>query len=379
MAFLTGGLSYLVPFLIVLTVLVFVHELGHYLVARWNHVRIEVFSIGFGRELFGWTDRVGTRWKIGVLPLGGYVRMYGEGDLAGVQGREALAEPGDPATRAGSFQHKRLWQRTAVVAAGPAANFLFAIVVFAAIFATAGQSVTLPMVGEVVPGSAAEAAGLKAGDRFVSIDGAAIDRFEQVAQIIELNTGTTVSVIVARDGQDVSLTATPRVVSETDRFGNAHKIARLGVSAKIGALVRLDPATASWRAVEQTWSVSAGTLQALWQMVTGRRSGDELSGPVGIVRLSGEVAEGGVVALIGFMAILSINLGLINLFPVPILDGGHLLFYVAEAIRGKPLSYRAQEYGFRLGLALVVMLMVFATWNDLARLRIVEFIKGLVT
>lgn len=378
MAFLTGGLAYIVPFLIVLTVLVFVHELGHYLVARWNHVRIEVFSVGFGPELFGWTDRVGTRWKISVLPLGGYVRMFGQGDLAGIEG-EAPGQPLDPAEQAVSFRHKGLWQRAAVVAAGPAANFLFAIVVFAATFATAGQSVTLPVVGQVAAGSAAEAAGLKAGDRFVAIDGTAIDRFEQVAQIIELNTGTPVGITVARDGQDVALTATPRVVSEADRFGNVHKIARLGVSAKIGALVRLDPATASWHAVQQTWSVSAGTLEALWQMVTGRRSGDELSGPVGIVRLSGEVAEGGAIALVGFMAVLSINLGLINLFPVPILDGGHLLFYVAEAIRGKPLSYRAQEYGFRLGFALVVMLMVFATWNDLARLRIVEFIKGLVT
>jgi regulator of sigma E protease len=378
MGFLTGSLGYIVPFLVVLTILVFVHELGHYLIARWNRVRIEVFSIGFGPELFGWTDRAGTRWKISVLPLGGYVKMFGEGDLN--QSAEAgAATDYSAAERAVSFKHKRLPQRAAVVVAGPAANFIFAVIAFALVFATAGQSVTQPIVGQVMPGSAAAAAGLKSGDRFVAVDGNKIDRFEQIQQIIGLNTGTTIAVVVERDGHDVTLTATPQIITDTDRFGNQHRIARLGVQAKAGALVRLDPATAVWHGVQQTWNITAGTMEALGQMITGRRSGDELSGPVGIVRMSGEVAQGGVVALIGFMAVLSVNLGLINLFPIPVLDGGHLLFYVAEAIRGKPLGNRAQEYGFRVGLALVLTLMVFATWNDLARLRIVEFIRGLVT
>lgn len=377
MGFLTGSLGYIVPFLIVLTILVFVHELGHYLVARWNKVRIEVFSIGFGPELFGWTDRAGTRWKVSVLPLGGYVKMFGEGDLNQSEphaGAELTA-----AERAVSFKHKRLPQRAAVVIAGPAANFIFAIVAFAAVFATIGQSVTQPVVGQIMPGSAAAAAGLKPGDRFVAVDGNQISRFEQIQQIIGLNTGTSVSIVVERDGHDVTLTATPKIIIDTDRFGNQHRIARLGVQAKAGALVRLDPATAAWHGVQQTWNITAGTIEAVGQMIAGRRSGDELSGPVGIVRMSGEVAQGGAIALIGFMAVLSVNLGLINLFPIPVLDGGHLLFYVAEAIRGKPLGNRAQEYGFRLGLALVLTLMVFATWNDLARLRIVEFIRGLVT
>lgn len=377
MGLLTGGLGYIVPFLIVLTILVFVHELGHYLIARWNKVRIEVFSIGFGPELFGWTDRAGTRWKVSALPLGGYVKMFGEGDLtqsADNDRRELTAEE-----RAVSFKHKRLPQRAAVVVAGPAANFLFAIIAFALVFSTVGQSVTQPIVGQVMPASAAAAAGLQSGDKFVFVDHTRITRFEQIQQIIGLNTGTTIPIVVERDGKDVTLTATPQIVSETDRFGNTHTIARLGVQAKAGSLVRLDPATAAWHGVQQTWSITAGTLEALWQMISGRRSGDELSGPVGIVRMSGEVATGGVVALIGFMAVLSVNLGLINLFPIPVLDGGHLLFYVAEAIRGKPLGHRAQEYGFRLGLALVLTLMVFATWNDFARLHIVAFIKGLVT
>jgi regulator of sigma E protease len=378
MGFLTGGLAYIVPFLVVLTVLVFVHELGHYLAARWNKVRVEVFSIGFGPELFGWNDRAGTRWKISVLPLGGYVRMFGEGDMAMVQGGDAAPDTSE-ADRAVSFKHKRLPQRAAVVVAGPVANFIFAIIAFAVVFATAGQSVTLPVVGQLMPGSAAASSGLQPGDRFVTVDSVQIDRFEQIQQIVELNTGTPIPIVVERNGKDVALTATPRIVGETDRFGTVHKIARLGVQAKAGNLVRLDPATAVWRATQQTWGVTAGTVQALVQMVEGRRSGEELSGPVGIVRMSGEVAEGGVVALIAFMAVLSVNLGLINLFPIPILDGGHLLFYAAEAIRGKPLGHRAQEYGFRLGLALVLTLMIFATWNDLVRLRIVEFIKGLVT
>ncbi len=377
MGFLTGGLSYIVPFLIVLTILVFVHELGHYLVARWNKVRVEVFSIGFGPELFGWTDRAGTRWKISALPLGGYVKMFGENDLT--QGTESDARELTAAEKAVSFKHKRLPQRASVVIAGPAANFIFAVVAFALVFATVGQSVTQPIVGQVMPGSAAAAASLQPGDKFVAVDGTKIARFEQIQQIIGLNTGTTIPIVVARDGKDVALTATPHIVVDTDHFGNQHTIARLGVTAKAGTLVRLDPATASWHGVQQTWSITAGTLEAVWQMISGRRSGEELSGPVGIVRMSGEVATGGVIAVIGFMAVLSVNLGLINLFPIPVLDGGHLLFYVAEAIRGKPLGHRAQEYGFRLGLALVLTLMVFATWNDFARLHIVAFIKGLVT
>jgi regulator of sigma E protease len=377
MGFLTGIIAYLVPFLVVLTVLVFVHEMGHYLVARWNKVRVEVFSIGFGPEMFGWTDRAGTRWKVSVLPLGGYVRMFGEGDP--VSGDGDGAGPMSVAERAISFKHKRLPQRAAVVVAGPAANFVFAILAFAVVFATAGQSVTKPVIGKVMPNSAAAAAGFQPGDRFVSVQGTPISRFEQIQQIIGLNTGTPVTIVVERQGHDVTLTATPRMVTETDRFGNQHRAALLGVQAKAGSLVRLDPATALWHATRQTWGVTTGTLEAVGQMIDGRRSGADLSGPVGIVRMSGEVAEGGIAALISFMAVLSVNLGLVNLFPIPILDGGHLLFYAAEAVRGKPLGHRAQEYGFRLGLALVLTLMVFATWNDLARLRIVEFIKGLIT
>ena len=377
MGLLTGGFDYIVPFIIVLTVLVFVHELGHYLVARWNRVRIEVFSIGFGPEIFGWNDRAGTRWKFSIMPLGGYVKMFGDADPASMPGGELAAMM--PEERAVSFHHKRLPQRAAVVSAGPVANFVFAIVVLAALFATVGQPFTPPQVGKVLPGSAAEQGGVKAGDVFVAIDGEAIERFEDVQRLVRLDPGVPMKLVVKRGDSDVDLTVTPKVSTITDRFGNTHQLGLLGIEGGGVKYVRRDPASAVWRAGAETMNIATGTLVAVWQMVIGARTADDLGGPLRIAQMSGEVAQGGVVAMLWFMAVLSINLGLINLFPIPVLDGGHLLFYAAEAIRGKPLGQRAQEYGFRLGLALVLTLMVFATWNDLVHLRVVEFLKSLVT
>ncbi len=378
MGFFTGGLGYIVPFLIVLTVLVFVHELGHYLVARWNGVRIDVFSIGFGPEIFGWTDRVGTRWKFSAVPLGGYVKMFGDADPASQPSSESLEQMSD-AEKAVSFHHKRLMQRAAVVVAGPAANFLFAVVALGLLFATFGEPFTPPEIGQIQPGSAAEAGGLKAGDTIVAIDGHAIDRFEEVQRDVRLNTGTPMNIEVRRGDGTVSLSITPRVTTITDRFGNQHAFGLLGIERNGVNYLRRNPAEALWRATAETANLTTGTLTAVWQMVIGARPADEIGGPLRIAQMSGEVAQGGVVAMIWFMAVLSVNLGLINLFPVPILDGGHLLFYVAEAVRGRPLGQRAQEYGFRLGLALVLTLMVFATWNDLVHLRVIDFLKGLVS
>src|SRR6185437_6477362 len=358
-------------------ILVFVHELGHYLVARRNGVRIEIFSIGFGPELFGWNDRTGTRWKFSAVPLGGYVKMFGDADPASMPG-EGLATM-SAEDRAHSFHHKRLPQRAAVVAAGPIANFILAILLLSVIFVVKGQQFTPAEIGMVVPDSAAAAAGIKSGDVIVAIDGRNVERFETVQQIIQLNTGTPLRMVIRRDGSDLTLRVTPKVVTETDRFGVTHQVTRLGVARNRVEYVKRDPASAVWYAGAETWNITAGTLKAVWQMIIGLRSSDEISGPIGIGRMAGEVAQGGIIAMLGFAAVLSVNLGLINLFPIPVLDGGHLLFYAAEAIRGRPLGQRAQEYGFRLGLALVLTLMVFATWNDLVRLRIVEFIKGLVT
>src|SRR5579885_83112 len=359
MGLFTGGLDYILPFLVILTVLVFVHELGHYLVARRNGVRVEVFSIGFGPELFGWNDRAGTRWKFSAIPLGGYVKMFGDADPASAPGAD-LAQMTE-AERAVSFHHKRLPQRTAIVAAGPAANFVFALVLLAGLFATVGQPYTPPYVGQVQTGSAAQQAGIKPGDVIAAIDGERIDRFEDVQRIVRLNTGTPMRVTVERSGQDVTLTVTPRMTSFTDRFGNEHKIGLLGIEGKGVNYIRRNPASAVWAAGQETVNLTVGTLEAAWQMLLGLRPTDELGGPVRIAQMSGEVAQGGVVAVLWFLAVLSINLGLINLFPIPVLDGGHLLFYAAEAIRGRPLGQRAQEYGFRVGLALVLTLMVFAT------------------
>ena len=378
MGFFTSGLGYIVPFLIVLTVLVFVHELGHYLVARWNGVRIDVFSIGFGPEIFGWTDRVGTRWKFSAVPLGGYVKMFGDVDPASQPSPESL-EQMSAAEEAVSFHHKRLMQRAAVVVAGPAANFLFAVVALSLLFATFGEPFTPPEIGQIQPGSAAEAGGLKAGDTIVAIDGHAIDRFEEVQRDVRLNTGTPMNIEVRRGDGTVSLSITPRVTTVTDRFGNQHAFGLLGIERNGVNYLRRNPAEAVWQATAETANLTTGTLTAVWQMIIGARPADEIGGPLRIAQMSGEVAQGGVVAMIWFMAVLSVNLGLINLFPVPILDGGHLLFYVAEAIRGRPLGQRAQEYGFRLGLALVLTLMVFATWNDLVHLRVIDFLKGLVS
>lgn len=377
MGLLTGGLGYIVPFLIVLTALVFVHELGHYLVARWNHVRIEVFSIGFGPEIFGWNDRAGTRWKFSLIPLGGYVKMFGDADPASMPSSDLPAMTAEE--REVSFHHKRLPQRAAVVSAGPIANFIFAIVILGALFATAGQPFTPAQVGSVQPGSAAEAGGVQAGDTFVAIDGQAIERFEDVQRLVRLNAGMPMKLVLKRGEREVNLSVTPKVTTFTDRFGNTHQLGLLGIEHSGVEYVRRDPITAIWRAGTETMNITTGTLVAVGQMIIGARAADDIGGPLRIAQMSGEVAQGGVVALLWFMAVLSINLGLINLFPIPVLDGGHLLFYAAEAIRGKPLGHRAQEYGFRLGLALVLTLMVFATWNDLVHLRVVEFLKSLVT
>jgi regulator of sigma E protease len=376
--FLHGGVWYVGIFLVVLTVLVFVHELGHYLIARRNGVRIEVFSIGFGPEIFGWNDRAGTRWKFSAIPLGGYVKMFGDSDGSSALPVAGIAEM-SPAEREVSFHYKRLGQRAAIVAGGPVANFVFAVVVLAVLFATYGQPFTPADVGQVLAGSAAETGGVKVGDTIVEIDGRSIARFEDVQQLVRLNSGAPMAITVRRDGELVKLAATPVMKMQSDRFGHKHEFGQLGIGRSGVEYVKRNPATAVFQAVSETWNLSTATLEAMWQIVIGTRASDELGGPLLIGKMAGEVAETGLVPLLWFMAVLSINLGLINLFPVPVLDGGHLLFYAAEAIRGKPLGQRAQEYGFRIGLALVLTLMVFATWNDLVHLRIVEFVKGLVT
>ena len=367
----TNGLS----FVFILSVIVFIHEMGHYLVARYNGVRIDVFSIGFGREIFGWNDSTGTRWKVCVLPLGGYVKMFGDADVASKPG-EDLPEM-KPEDKAISFHHKRLGQRSAIVLAGPMANFILAIFILAIMFVTVGQRITPALISIVQPDGAAAAAGMIPGDRITAIDDTEIDRFEMVQRIVRASVGESLLFTIERDGEVIELVMIPRRVEVTDGFGNRQKFGQIGVGRKGVEFVRHGPLKAVWAAVEETASLTMATLDALGQIISGNRSAEELGGPIRIAQVSGQVAEDGLVTVFWFMAVLSINLGLINLFPVPMLDGGHLLFYVYEAIRGKPLGERAQEYSFRVGLAMVLSLMIFATWNDLVQLQVVDFIIDL--
>jgi regulator of sigma E protease len=364
-------------FLFILTVIVFVHELGHYTVAKYNGVRVEVFSVGFGPELFGWNDRSGTRWKLSLLPLGGYVKMFGESGAAKSPDAPEMSDE----EKAVSFHHKRVGQRAAIVAAGPIANFLLAIVILASMFSIVGQPFTPTDVGAVQPGSAAEQAGLQPGDVIRGIDGSKTERFEDVQRIVRMNPDVPLRMTVERDGRELTITATPQRSELTDRFGNTEKVGMLGVSRTgSSAYTRYDPVTSLLRATEETFRMSLFTLQAVGQIANGSRSAEDLGGPIRIAQMSGQVAEGHIADVFWFLAVLSINLGLINLFPVPMLDGGHLMFYGIEALRGRPLSERVVEYGFRVGLGLVLTLFVFVTYQDLMRFEgVVAFFKGLMT
>ncbi len=362
-------------FLVVLTPLVFVHEFGHYWVARRNGVRVEVFSIGFGREIFGFTDRVGTRWKFSLIPLGGYVKMFGQNDLGSDDGAQSLSED----ERLVSFHYKKLWQKAAIVVAGPIANFILAIIAFSVTFSTIGQPFTPARVSEVVPGSAAEIAGIQPGDVFVEIEGRSIQRFEEVQQLIRLHPDLSVTIIVTRDGRNVVLTATPQVRVVDDGMGSDQRIGLLGVRGVTREFLRHDPLTAVTQAFRETGRVVSVTLTALGQMVVGDRGTEDLGGPVRIAQMSDSAASGGLATIVIFAAFLSINLGLINLFPVPLLDGGHLLFYGYEAVTGKPPGALMQDIGLKIGLVLVLGLMVFATFNDIVRLPFVQKLVGLAS
>ncbi len=390
---------YVGAFLVVFTVVVFVHEFGHYWVARRCGVRVVVFSVGFGRELYGWTDRSETRWRLSLIPLGGYVRFFGDGVVVsrrsdgkaalanGFTRREAELSGGLPEEleqltqeeRAISFNLKTPYQRFAIAAAGPMANFVLAIVLFAGLFMFAGRPVTPAVVEEVIADGAAEAAGLLPGDHIVEVGGGRIDSFERLRELVMLNPGTPMVVGVVRDGRHVVLDMTPHQVERTDRFGNVHRVSMIGV--RVGGervYERLDPFSALVAAVADTYSLVAMNLEGLGQILIGTRDTSELGGPIMIAQISGEVAKAGFTPVINFIVILSCMLGLINLLPIPPLDGGHLVFFAAEAVRGRPLGVRAHEYGYILGFMVVGTLMIVATYNDIARLPIAEFFRNVV-
>jgi regulator of sigma E protease len=366
-----GLIGYAVPFLFVLTIVVFFHELGHFLVARWAGVRVLTFSLGFGPELFGFNDRHGTRWKISAVPLGGYVKFFGDDTEASTPSAQTLATMTDE-ERKGSFHHKKVGPRAAIVAAGPIANFLLAIVIFTVMFTFFGKPSTTARVDKIEANSAAAAAGFQVGDIVTSIDGNKVESFTDMQRIVAIRAGDKLSFTVKRGDQVVQLSGTPELREVKDPFGNVHRQGVLGITRQTAAgdvlTERVDPATALWLGVKETWFVIERTLSYIGGVFTGREAADQVGGPLRIAQISGQVASIGMVALINLAAVLSISIGLLNLFPVPLLDGGHLLFYVVEAIRGRPLSERAQEMGFRIGLGLVLMLMVFATYNDILHL-----------
>ena len=370
--------NYIVVFLIVLTVLVFVHEYGHYWVAKRNGVRVEAFSVGFGPEIWGRNDASGTRWKICAIPLGGYVKMFGEGGDVSEDGEQVELSDAEKAV---SFYYKTVSQRAAIVAAGPIVNFVFAIFAFAILAGAVGTAVPLAAVGKVFKDSAAEIAGFKSGDRFISINEEEINLFSDLRRIVTKNPDTALSFQIDRAGKEITLSATPKLSVQKNAEGEEIEIGLLGVewSPEFVSYERQNPAMALWVGVQRTYMVTTNILSYIGDMFSGRRGTEELGGPLRIAQISGQMAEQGIAEVILLMAMLSVNLGLINLFPIPMLDGGHLAFYLIESLLGRPLGAKAQEYGFRFGLILVLMLVVFVTWNDLVHLEVIEFIKGLVT
>lgn len=445
---------YGVTFLVVLSILVFVHEWGHYIVARLCGVKVDAFSIGFGKEIFGFTDKKGTRWKFAMIPLGGYVKMFGDVDPASAHHKEGVEVAGGavrPFTedeRKGAFFAKKVWQRALIVFAGPAINFLFAIIVLAFLYGSIGKPITPPFASAVEIGGSADVAGFKPHDEILSIDGKKIISFDDIRREVMMALDTPMKFQVKRGEEILTLTATPKKVEEEDRFGFTHEKGYLGligpangldlnkvlavggkdtagkvdearklilanmdkpveITLERGAkedqarlliappaamndhlkdpasdkynglvlgvrpgdqLIQYNPVTAVGQAIKATGEIVKDTLKAIWQMVTGTRSASELGGIIRIGALAGDMAERGFIALATFTALLSINLGLINLFPIPMLDGGHLVFYAAEAIKGKPLSEKVQEYAFRFGMVVLVALMVFANLNDILHL-----------
>ncbi len=482
-------LSYVIPFLFVLTIVVFFHELGHFSVARWFGVRVETFSIGFGGKIFGWVDSKGTVWKIGWIPLGGYVKFFGDESVASTPDREKLGEisanTSSPLQTAGADSHlpsegsqvlsaseqeecfhfKPLYQRALIVAAGPIANFVLAVIIFAFLFSVIGQRMIPPRIDAIIDDSPALAAGFQVGDVIEEIDGRKINNFSQAHEIISISANDTLSFLVRRGSDELLISVVPEQVSITDQFGNVHKVGQIGIErvlppvvdelgpdgpaeragvepgdivrkingreinsflamqqivqksagvplqftierdgrlmelevtpgpvtitdrdgkeAEVGRIgiqghdnitdyevVRVGVFSALWMGVERTWFIIERTFDFLGGLFMGQEDASQLSGPLGIAKVSGEVAHGGLVPLISLAAILSVSIGLLNLFPIPMLDGGHLLYYGYEAVAGRPLGERAQEFGFRVGLALVISLMLFATWNDLVKFRI---------
>lgn len=361
-------LGILVPFLFVLTVVVFVHEMGHYLVGRWCGIGVRAFSIGFGPELVGFTDRKGTRWKLSAIPLGGYVKFVGDMAVTSEPSKEAT-ESLSTEERAQAFHLQPVWKRAATVVAGPMANFLLTIAVFTVMFALYGKMVTEPTVAEVRADSPAEAAGFLPGDRFVSVNGSRVQTFTDVQRLVSGRAGDELTFVMLRDGEEVELVATPELFEQTDALGNTIRIGAIGVvnNEEMGQprLITYNPAEALVQGVVETGHIIQRTGQFLQRFVVGREDRCQLGGPVRIAEMSGQAASLGFVWLVQLVALLSVGIGILNLLPIPPLDGGHLVFYGLEAVLRRPVSENVMEAVYRVGLLLVLGFMVFVFWNDI--------------
>ncbi|MFN3522963.1 MAG: M50 family metallopeptidase [Phenylobacterium sp.] len=404
LGFVQSALTYIIPFLLVLTLVVTVHELGHFLAARSFGVAVDRFSIGFGRAIARWTDKSGVEWRVGWMPLGGYVRFAGDANAASVPDGEDLEvmrreiEAREGTGAAARYYHfKPIWQRAVIAAAGPFANFFLAVALFAVLLMAFGKTIYPARVDGVVPGSPAEHAGFQVGDRVIEADGRRIESFLELRQIVFLRAGAQIDFVVDRGGRTLTLTATPerRVVS--DEMGGEQRVGVLGLEARESfndrEVRRYNPIQAIGGGAAMTWNILDTTVYYLGRLVSGRETADQLGGPLRIAQVSGKAAQAGAegasdigqvllgsgVALLNLAAVLSVGIGFMNLLPVPVLDGGHLLFYAYEAVARRPLKAEVQAAGYRLGLALLVGLMLFATWNDLQQLRVFKILGGLLS
>lgn len=369
MDFISLILHHFLSFLLIISVIVFIHEYGHYIIAKWQGVKIEVFSIGMGKEVFGWTDRSGTRWKISAFPIGGYVKMFGDENAASVPDTEKLSKMSRE-DQIQAFNFKSYPAKAAIVIAGPVANFLLAIVIFTWFFFAYGKASFTTQIEEVIEGSPAHAAGLQKGDVVLSIDDEEMNEFQDIQVYVTLHPTNRMQFKIQRGETILEKSIMPEPYEKTDSFGNPMMGARLGISSALSGRQTFDVFESISLAVQETYRICAGTLHVIGQMIVGQRDTEELGGIIRIVKYSGQSTASGMLAMFWFMAVLSINLGLVNLFPIPLLDGGHLAQFTIEACRGAPLTETQQTIGFRVGVVVLIGLMIFATINDI---RYMEF------
>ena len=368
MEFLQSGLMSMAAFIFVLTLVVYVHEMGHYIVARLNGVKVDEFSIGFGREIFGWTNKNGTRWKFSWIPLGGYVKLFGDADAAST-GPQAKAEGYTQEEKSQMLHYKSVGARAAVAAAGPIVNFLFAIILFAGLFMFVGRSFSPPIIANIQPGSVAEKIMLKKGDIVTSIDGQKFTSFEDMALYIRARPTQEMSLNILRDDEKLHFSFTPQALEIEPFKGMKETIGVIGISGE-GKWEKLSLPQAVLEGVKKTWLTIQNSFLGLGKLIKGEESTDKLSGPLGIYKITGQIAERSFIDLLSFMAFISIALGFVNLLPIPALDGGHLLFCLIEAVRGKPLNEKLQGYATAAGFAILIGILLISTWSDLKKFEI---------